>query len=368
MAKKVSHRGRCDSARVKGKRRRLMRLLCVVSLGLVAAVAFLLWPRSKRLYRVTVLPSLGGRSVLPYAINEHGQVVGYSEVPKGGYHLFLWDRETGMRDLGPVGRGFTDLNDAGQIVGATEDANGVEQAFVWDPNAGRRLLTVPGAVRSRAYGINNRGWVVGFYETDDETYHAFVWDRARGMRDLGNPGEVAWRINDAGQVLVGTEGGTQLVQLDEKGNVVSRSSGPAVRGARLNNHGVVAGIARTQNSKSDVIVWHSDSGQSTSFQLDGDQRGGVRLNDAGQVCYHEERESELTLLGRTVWRGSRYGAYLWDPRRGRITLDDYVSLGRDEELWITDLNNKGCLVGAVQSEKHGSRGVLLEPIPERWEK
>jgi hypothetical protein len=32
-----------------------------------------------------------------------------------------------------------------------------------------------------------------------------------------------------------------------------------------------------------------------------------------------------------------------------------------------DINNKGCIIGAVQSIKDShSRGVLLEPIPERW--
>ena len=50
-------------------------------------------------------------------------------------------------------------------------------------------------------------------------------------------------------------------------------------------------------------------------------------------------------------------------------LNGYVSVGPNEDLCLTALNNKGCIVGAVQSTKDSrSRGVLLEPIPEQWDK
>jgi hypothetical protein len=46
-------------------------------------------------------------------------------------------------------------------------------------------------------------------------------------------------------------------------------------------------------------------------------------------------------------------------------LDKYITRGRTDELWFTDLNNRGRFVGAVQSIKDTrSRGVLFEPISE----
>jgi hypothetical protein len=61
--------------------------------------------------------------------------------------------------------------------------------------------------------------------------------------------------------------------------------------------------------------------------------------------------------------------YLHDRKRGWLPLNGYVSVGPHEDLCLIDVNNKGCLVGSVQSIKGSrSRGVLLEPIPEQWEK
>jgi probable HAF family extracellular repeat protein len=276
-----------------------------------------------------------------------------------------------MRDLGPVGRGFMDLNDAGQIVGTVEDPNGLEQAFVWDPNAGMQLLAVPGAIASRAHAINNRGWVVGSYKTADDTSHAFIWDRMRGIRELGTSEDryrQAWDLNDAGQVVVFVKGGTLLVNLDDDGAVSGRARVPLRGPVQVNNHGAVGGWSEAKTGEYEAMVWYPDSGRK-SVRLIAEDVGFPHLNDLGQLCVGEEWHSRFKVLGRTLWRRRHSRAYLSDPRRGRITLNGYVSLGRDEYLWVNDLNNDGCIIGAVQSDKRvTSRGVLLEPIPERWEK
>ena len=72
--------------------------------------------------------------------------------------------------------------------------------------------------------------------------------------------------------------------------------------------------------------------------------------------------------------------YLWDPnggvqdqglalrtKCGLVPPNRYVPVGLRVHLWATDLNNRGCIVGAVQPETAlESQGVLLEPILERW--
>ena len=64
---------------------------------------------------------------------------------------------------------------------------------------------------------------------------------------------------------------------------------------------------------------------------------------------------------------SKIKNFLFDPKLGLISLDGYAHVKRSEVFVLTDINNKGMIIGGVQSIKDSrSRGVLLEPIPEQW--
>ena len=92
------------------------------------------------------------------------------------------------------------------------------------------------------------------------------------------------------------------------------------------------------------------------------------MNDIGQVLFADGSRPGSKLFG-FQFPPTPSKNYLHDPNLGRLSLDGYVPVGSWENLWLTDLNNHGCLVGAVQSTRESiSRGVLLEPIPERWGK
>ena len=187
---------------MKSKRR-----LSVVLLAAVLVLAgFLVFfsRRHVKLYEVTVLPSLGGRTSRPCALNDLNQIVGVAEVASGSSHLFLWDREKGMQDLGPADDGDFDINNAGQIAGSATDPNGNVQAFLWDPKDGKKLLGTLGGAESFAWALNNRGQVVGSSQPATGSHRAFIWDKPNGMRDLGTfggHGSIAKAVNDAGQVL-----------------------------------------------------------------------------------------------------------------------------------------------------------------------
>jgi probable HAF family extracellular repeat protein len=68
------------------------------------------------------LPMLGGLEGCAHAINERGQIVGWSLTEAHEVHAFVWSSKNGIKDLG----------------------------------------TLPGDVKSIAYGINNLGQVVGY--------------------------------------------------------------------------------------------------------------------------------------------------------------------------------------------------------------
>jgi hypothetical protein len=62
-------------------------------------------------------------------------------------------------------------------------------------------------------------------------------------------------------------------------------------------------------------------------------------------------------------------SYVLDPNRGVVLLNRYVPHGPDEYFLIRDTNGRGDVVGALLSTSGNSpRGVLLEPIPERWDR
>ncbi len=142
-----------------------------------------------------------------------------------------------------------------------------------------------------------------------------------------------------------------------------------VRGLlEINSNGYVAGLVQAGPGKYDVVIWHPDSDQKKLVQLYANASSMLKINDVNQVLLTKGRQAKVRLFGRTLFH-TQAKSYLHDPNCGWLSLNEYVSVGRYEDLWLTDLNNKGCIVGAVQSTRDSrSRGVLLEPIPEQWDK
>jgi probable HAF family extracellular repeat protein len=120
------------------------------------------------------LGSLGGLyDNLPTAINDIGQVVGWSDLPGDTTtHAFLW-RNGVMRDLGTLPGDASSfayaINDLGQVVGQSCDQNGNCRAFVWQSG----MMTDLNAITSRstpngdfgllyADGVNDLGEIVGW--------------------------------------------------------------------------------------------------------------------------------------------------------------------------------------------------------------
>jgi len=327
-------------------------------------------PKRQVLYRVTHLPSLGGNFTLPCSINDKGQIAGFSKISPGNYHLFLWDREKGIQDLGPVDNNHVYINNAGQIAATMLDPNGHDRAFIWDPNHGRCVLPTLGGEKATPFGINNHGQVIGAAETAAGLLHACVWNTSSEIHDLTPSSKErthALSINDAGQTTVFTRTGPLLVDANEV--VTSTSPLIPVRGLlEINSNGYVAGLVRAGQGKFDIVIWQPDSGQKKLVQLFANASSSSNINDVNQVLLTKGREPKLRLFGRVLFSTGTKN-YLHDPNRGWLSLNGYVSVGPYEDLWLTDLNNKGCIVGAVQSTKDSrSRGVLLEPIPGQWEK
>jgi probable HAF family extracellular repeat protein len=84
------------------------------------------------------LGTLGGSFSVATAVNNRGEVVGYSAVPgDASYHAFVWTAASGMVDLGTLGGDLSvarGVNDNGRIVGyATTSGNVATRAAMWSP-------------------------------------------------------------------------------------------------------------------------------------------------------------------------------------------------------------------------------------------
>jgi probable HAF family extracellular repeat protein len=138
------------------------------------------------------LGTLGGQSSFATAINEAGQVVGYSGRPVGPVHAFIWTERDGMTDIGSPGPSLSvawALNDAGVVVGAgAEELNGPVVPFVWTAGSGMRALSVLGGGNSYAFAINAAGVIGGSSApTGGGPDHGALWKNGE-LIDIGSLG------------------------------------------------------------------------------------------------------------------------------------------------------------------------------------
>lgn len=163
-----------------------------------------------------ILDTLGGDGSAASAINNKGQVVGWSYV-EDNYtcHAFLWTEAGGMRDLHDLSGGRSwavDLTDNEKVLGTIEyadESGSGSMGFYWDARRGMQRIRSFGEV-SFFYveAINRHGQVVGQGSADNGGYdHALLWDLTNGTQDLG-PACMAYPaisgaldINASGQIV-----------------------------------------------------------------------------------------------------------------------------------------------------------------------
>ena len=153
------------------------------------------------------LGTLGGISSEGRDINRSGQVTGVSTLAgETSSHAFLWDGST-MKDLGTLGgtgSSGNEINNKGQVAGTARLSNGQNRAFLWDGNRMRNLGTLAGGIRSNGQAINESGQVAGTSTTaGTNRLSLFIWDGAT-LNNLGNLGDTSMKVdamNASGQIV-----------------------------------------------------------------------------------------------------------------------------------------------------------------------
>jgi probable HAF family extracellular repeat protein len=147
-----------------------------------------------------------------FGINNHGQVVGWSNIGTyGGQHATIWNgtTPTDLGTLGGIDRTIlsvaTAINNHGQVAGRSGTATSNDhQATIWNSGTPTALGTLPGGTISEATGINDHGQIVGWSTYSGTGYpHAVLWSDGV-MIDLGTLGGTtsqANAINNAGEIV-----------------------------------------------------------------------------------------------------------------------------------------------------------------------
>jgi len=204
------------------------------------------------------LPRLDGKANQPNALNNHGVVVGRSNMGQGGMHAFMTGAQgMGILDLGALGGNKSEalaVNNLGQVVGYAEtspdspnvraflydsasqamrplgqclsdastarvinDQGVVAGTFACQPDPSVRVFVasppdyvfVPYALDDRfgyqVTGIDPQGVVLGYVSDHKSRTRSFLVRPGMGMQELATPSNfttvVAWSRNEAGTIV-----------------------------------------------------------------------------------------------------------------------------------------------------------------------
>ena len=309
---------------------RLLAVTLLAAAGLLANAA----PAAK--WTIVELGALGSRGSIPLAINDRGDVAGYSAATVPGlgfepFHGFLWQNGA-LHDLGPdlgdpPGSAFSSiraLNDRGTLAGQRP-----EGAALWKDGAWS-LLPFSGWVED----INKSDVVVGCYWTGSAA-RAFSY-RDGVLHELGTLGgndSTAVAVNDKGTVA-GTSrmpDGTTLHAFTWQAGVMKdlgALNGTASMASDINSRGVVVGDS------------FETDGTAVAFIHDG--AGPMR-----QLLDLQGNHHALAINGRGAVVGvTDTNSFLYED--GVLTLLESIPEVRAAgwtRLFVTDINDRGWITG-----------------------
>jgi probable HAF family extracellular repeat protein len=268
---------------------------------------------------MTELGTFGGTYSIAYAINASGQVAGYAYTAgNAAYHAFLY-RNGSMTDLGTFGGTYSQangINASGQVMGFASTTAGDQHAFLYGNGSMTDLGTL-GGTYSYANAINASGQVVGSATTAlNAAQHAFLYSNG-SMTDLGTLGGTysqAYAINASGQVVgaANTATGSYHAFLNYYGSMkdLGTLGGTSSQANAINDSGQIVGYARTAAGDQHAFLY----GNGTMYDLSSLAPSGVTyysassINRYAQIAVNGSNGASILTL-HPDWQG---GNGYWD--------------------------------------------------------
>jgi len=365
-----SRSGKCDGAACIPS--------VVLAIGLAVSVASTVHAAPS--YTATPLGTIGGNGSYAWAINASGEVTGssyyaiwippYPGPNESKWHAFAYSGGV-MRDLGSLGgpsSAGTAINDSGQIAGFSSIFVG--QQFQNHPvlfaNGTITDLGTLGGSQARAAGINASGEIVGNSTLAGDTIqHAFIYSHGV-MTDLGTLGGddlSASAINANGQVT-GTAGAPP-----------APNCGSQNGHAFLYSHGKMQDLGTLDGGCGSSGVAINDAGQiAGESSVDGFQEqhaflwsNGVMqdLGTLGGYAYVYGMNSKAQVVGDSMASDGQNHAFLYTDGK-MYDLNDLVTGLAGTLLSIaTGINDSGQIVANGCSMSLVCQAFRLDPVAAR---
>ena len=311
---------------------RIARSLVAAASIAISSVAVAAPQARWTLTQIAPIASIG--SATPTAINNRGEVVGYSTAfdPSQGTSVraFLWDSGT-TRDLGRISTispfSFArDINDRGQVVGG----DGMGNAYLWQDGTWT-WLGFPG----QANHINKSGVVGGTWSPDNVNLHGIIF-RDGVLTDVGTFGGSFSQVDGLNDkaVAVGraslADGSIHpFVYQDGALTDIGTLGGRFGAALDINSHGEVVGAAADASGQVHAFIY--DGVMRPLFPGSTTQSQATRINDHGTVI------------------GNFSGGASFIYGNGVLTMvSDIPEMQAFRIVTLVDINDRGWITGYGQ--------------------